>query len=315
MTQDKDFKKLVRQHAQKTGKSYSAARKDYEARVASAASEPATDAFVTDAQDPVPALLSQLRAAPFAVLVGRLPAIGLSSDYATAAAHARDLAENPKYSAESGSVTMLVTYDQLEALTKAGAARNEDVQMVRTFRNEHGTTFSKRCRHCRRWIWCGDVEREGECACGQKYRVVFDLAAAHRWSERIGRLCMDCGDKFGLTEAKHRRNPWTTVNEWQIRCQACDRKHAEKVEVAASLQRQSVIMAEATITMARRFHRGRDEALVEQAASSLDDLKAHHERVLREFASGRTDEDEQLEEAALKLQHTLEVLRAAVPPT
>jgi hypothetical protein len=219
MTSRKDFKKLVRKHAAKTGKSYTASRKDIEARAE--AQPPTTTAVTAPAEDGVAALLKQLSSLPFGVIAGRLPAIGTSADAAVASAHARDLAINPKFFAESGAAKMIVTEDQVRTLVAAGAADSATTQLIRSFHNEHGATFSARCRLCDGWLWCGEHEHEATCTCGQPYRVVFDLHRLHHWSMPQGRRCFDCGSALQLTPPQDGRNPWKFLNEWQVRCNAC----------------------------------------------------------------------------------------------
>jgi hypothetical protein len=219
MTQHKDFKKLVREHAKKTGKSYTAALRDFDnGAVDSTPHEHHVKSSLTGSA--AVELLARLQSSAFCVSVGRVPAVAGSADLATAQAHAHELAVHPKFFAESGLVEMLVTPEEMEALIAAGAARSPDIQVIRTFKND-GTTFSETCQACRRWIWCGDTERETTCACGQVYRVVFDLAPQFHWTGSAGPRCLDCGTPFRMTEASEGANPWRPLNEWQMRCHSC----------------------------------------------------------------------------------------------
>jgi hypothetical protein len=174
--------------------------------------------------DPVNELLKELRAkTAFGVLVGRVRHAG-SATLKVAIQQARHLAENPTYYASSGSVDMAVTRDQFEALVASGAAHEQDVQIIRSYRQEDAQTFSGRCDQCQRWIWCGDKEHESVCACGHRYRVVFDIAEIDRCMLRRGLCCGDCGVEMGLREWIGGRQPWRGVNEWQVQCHSCNDK-------------------------------------------------------------------------------------------
>jgi hypothetical protein len=221
MTQNKNFKKLVKQHAAKTGKSYTAALRDFVDEASAPLAEDDSGKRSLPDSSGVEALLLRLQSSSFGVLVGRVPAMAGSANLAIAQAHARDLAVHPKFFAESGLVEMIITPAELEALVATGAARSPDVQVIRSFKNDHGVTFSEDCQTCRRWIWCGDTERETTCACGQVYRVVFDLAPQYHWTKAAGPRCLDCGSPYSLTEPSEQRNPWRMLNEWQMRCHAC----------------------------------------------------------------------------------------------
>ena len=218
MTTDKDFKKLVRAHSAKTGKSYRAALDDFTRLPAEPGALPAQPA-----EDGAASAFAQLMADPFTVIAGRMPARAGSAVLAIAQARARELARHAQYFAENGIVQTLVSLEQLQTLLRAGAADGGNVQMLRSFHNDHGTTFSKSCRKCRRWIWCGETGREDKCVCGQVYRVTFDLWRGYHWTLRQGPLCMDCGTAKQLTTPAEGRNPWRTLSAWQSQCQACAR--------------------------------------------------------------------------------------------
>lgn len=153
------------------------------------------------------------------VSVRCVAAIGRSADPAIAASQSRQLAEHPLFYAESGAGEIVVSPAEMAALVTAGAAE-AGVQVLRAFRDDHHVTFSGRCSNCARWIWCGHTERETKCFCGHLYRVAFDLVPID-WSMPQGARCMDCGAVRHLTEPSEGRNPWVSVNDWQMRCAAC----------------------------------------------------------------------------------------------
>jgi hypothetical protein len=231
MTDNKNFKKLVRERMAKTDEKYTTARQHIESkqRRQSAIAGPGEVAL-----DLVPAaagqggtagnLLVQLLAAPFGVVVGRVPAQAGSADLAVARAQVAELIQNPKFYAKNGNIQTLVARSELDALIAAGAADGSVVQMLRSFRNEHGATFSERCRACNRWIWCGELEREATCVCGQIHRVTFDLADIFHWTMRQGAVCMDCGAAWALSPPAEKRNPWRFASEWQRQCHLCNQK-------------------------------------------------------------------------------------------
>ena len=227
MTQRSDLKKLVRARQAKTGESYTTALRHVRAQASTPQNETEesmNDSFApppTAIVDDVPPLLLQLRASPFAIQVGRMSAVGRSASYEVAMAQAHDRLVNPKFYAESGAVSMTISEQQLEHLVKVGAARDTEIQIIRTFHNDHGATFSDRCSACKRWIWCGREEREATCVCGQPYRVVFDLSHIHHWTQKQDWRCVDCGTRFGMTEVSEGRNPWGHLHDWQIQCKLC----------------------------------------------------------------------------------------------
>jgi len=143
-------------------------------------------------------LLGELRVtSTFGIETERVTAAP-SATPAVARKNAEDLARDPKYGANSGRVSMLITKDEMDALLEAGAPGPE-IQVIRSFKNEElSTTFSDHCSNCQRWIHLGDSEREGQCYCGKVYRVVFDQTPQD-WSMRQGMVCMDCGAENGYS--------------------------------------------------------------------------------------------------------------------
>ena len=186
MTHNKNFKKLVKDHAKKTGKAYTAALRDFANEAANTLPRKEEGSQSLPGSSVAQDLLVRLQSSPFGVSVGRVPAVAGSANLAIAQAHAHDLATHPKFFAESGLVEMIISPAELDALVAAGAARAPEVQVIRSFENNHGATFSEDCHTCRRWIWCGDTEHEATCACGQIYRVVFDLAPRYHWTRAAG---------------------------------------------------------------------------------------------------------------------------------
>jgi hypothetical protein len=173
-------------------------------------------------------LLAQLHAeSAFVVSVSRASPSG-SANLAIAEANAARMAASPMIVAESGSASMAVTPQQGHALIKCGAADAREVQMIRSFHNEHQMTFSERCNRCQRWIWCGETEVEESCFCGQRYRVVFDLAPMHRWTMDQNRRCMDCGIDAIPHPVGSGTSPWHLVNAGQSRCNLCHTKEAAR---------------------------------------------------------------------------------------
>ena len=73
-------------------------------------------------------LLAELRVpSTLGVVTGRMPAIGASATLKVATEQARRLAEHPEYYADSGSMGMLVTKAESDALLADGAA-SDDIQ-------------------------------------------------------------------------------------------------------------------------------------------------------------------------------------------
>lgn len=165
-------------------------------------------------------LLAELRVpSTFGVVTGRMPAVGASATLAVAIEQARQLAEHPAYYAASGSVDMIVTKTESDALLADGAATDE-IQIIRSFKPDRHIGFSDQCEGCRRWIYCGDSEHADVCLCGRQYRVTFDLTSAD-WTMRQGVRCMTCGTAAGMTEVREGRNPWRIVNAYQEECNRC----------------------------------------------------------------------------------------------
>ena len=124
-----------------------------------------------------------------------------------------------KYFAQSGTVHLRITKHQMEALRRKGAP-GEDVEVMRSFKNTQNVTFSENCPGCRRWIHLGGVEHEGQCFCGQNYRVLFDMTPED-WSLRQEMRCMDCGVELTTSLAGSGLNPWHAINGHQMQCAAC----------------------------------------------------------------------------------------------
>jgi hypothetical protein len=172
-------------------------------------------------------LLAELQVdVPFGVETGR---IGASTD-ANPEMPAEDLnalPRNQKYFAQSGTVQVRITRDQMEALRRTGAP-GKDVEVMRSFKNAQNVTFSEHCPGCRRWIHLGGAEHEGQCFCGQNYRVVFDMTPED-WSLRQEMRCMDCGVELAVSLAGSGLNPWHAINGHQMQCAACaDKRLAEQ---------------------------------------------------------------------------------------
>ena len=205
-------KEAIRALAEKKGISYQAAA-NFAAKNVSVA---------WDERDLIADILEHLKTTSASrVVTGRVPTVGRSANHETAYRHMKQLRDHPVYFAETGVVNMTVPEAIHRALLAAGAlASDGTVQMIRSFRNERGTTFSVRCSNCARWVFCGDgLERDGTCHCGQKHRVVFDKHPD--WSMRQGAMCMDCGAPFSMSESSEDRNPWTRRNSWQQQCNRC----------------------------------------------------------------------------------------------
>lgn len=211
------LKALIRSRRQQTGESYQAALRHIRAQ------EPGTPPE-TEGLPRIDELLRDLNVpSTFRVVVGKIPAVGVSADEAVAAELARRRVETPVYVASTGSVQRSISLDQLKALVANGAVDSRHKQMLRTMVGEGGAPldFSHRCDRCGRWINNGDREREGVCFCGHPYRVAFDLHPRHRWSLRQATRCMECGKQFGYREWVGPRQPWHPFNDGQIRCHVC----------------------------------------------------------------------------------------------
>jgi hypothetical protein len=172
---------------------------------------------------------------PFGVETGRSPA-GSSAEVPPSPDEDLDLVLNRKYFAQSGARLLTITKEQMEALRSAGAA-GKDVEVLRSFINAQHVTFSDHCRACQRWIHLASTEHEGECFCGQRYRVAFDLSPAD-WSLRRDMRCMDCGVERTMSGDGAGLNPWHPINGHQVQCDACALKRlASQTEEAAARAR------------------------------------------------------------------------------
>lgn len=174
----------------------------------------------------MPELLAELRVpSTFGVVTGRMAAVGASATLAVAIEQARRLADHPEYYAGSGSVQMLVTKAESDALLANGAA-TEGTQIIRSFKPDRHVTFSQQCEGCGRWIYCGDSEHADTCCCGRHYRVAFDLDPPD-WTMPQGMRCMTCGTANELTEVRENRNPWRIINGYQTQCNRCSIARSE----------------------------------------------------------------------------------------
>lgn len=170
-------------------------------------------------------LLAHLRpSSTFAVSVGRVRSQP-STTASVAFENARRLAAHPGYFAETGPIQMQVELHEYAMLLGAGAANEVHTQVLRSFKDGHGTTFSCRCRRCHSYIWCGNNEHEGTCACGQGYRIAFD--SPNNWELQQGWRCMDCGTEHQVREWIGPRQPWHAVNDRQILCDSCFQANSE----------------------------------------------------------------------------------------
>jgi hypothetical protein len=162
----------------------------------------------------------------FAVLAGRIPAAAGGANLALVMKQVDDLARNPKYYAKAGGVDMVVSLDERNALIAAGAIDDRKGQIIRSHRFAagepfQGLTFSDRCKNCRRWIWCGEADRESTCICGYPYRVSFDLIPDLVWGKRRYACCMDCGMESAMHPVGEGYSPWRARGAWQFQCNKC----------------------------------------------------------------------------------------------
>ena len=158
---------------------------------------------------------------PFGVETGRL-AGGTDSDPRIPAAELKARSGDQRYFAKSGTVQLRITRHQMEALRRNGAPGGE-IGVIRSFKNDQNVTFSAHCPGCQRWIHLGRAECEGQCFCGQTYRVVFDQTPEN-WSRPQEMRCMDCGVQLNVPPEGARLNPWHPINGHQMQCDACARK-------------------------------------------------------------------------------------------
>jgi hypothetical protein len=169
---------------------------------------------------------------PFGVETGRLPAATGPALEDLLPGQAGDLTRSRKYFAQSGTAQLAITRDQMTALRRGGAP-GDDIEVLRSFKNAENVTFSDHCPGCQRWIHLGGAEREGQCFCGQTYRVAFDLTPDD-WSLRRDMRCMDCGAELTMSLEGAGLNPWHPINGHQVQCDACAQKRA--AEQAATLR-------------------------------------------------------------------------------
>ena len=172
---------------------------------------------------------------PFGVETGRL-AGGTEAIPRIRAAEPKALSGDQRYFAKSGTVQLRITRHQMEALRRNGAPGGE-IGVIRSFKNDQNVTFSARCPGCQRWIHLGRAECEGQCFCGQTYRVVFDQTPEN-WSRPQEMRCMDCGVQLNVPPEGARLNPWHPINGHQMQCDACARKRL--AEQAAESPRPGV---------------------------------------------------------------------------
>lgn len=167
-------------------------------------------------------LLAELQVdVPFGIETGRLAA-GTDANPQALAADPSALSPDQKYFAQSGAVQLRITRHQMEALRRKGAPGG-DVEVMRSFKNDQNVTFSQHCPGCQRWIHLGRAEREGQCFCGQNYRVVFDQTPEN-WSRPQEMRCMDCGVELTVPLAGSHMSPWHPINGHQMQCDACAQK-------------------------------------------------------------------------------------------
>jgi type I restriction enzyme S subunit len=250
MTLNKDFKKLVRAHKAKTGKSYAGALADLMARSGTDTDPEVPAGFPLDATDLAKRLgisaqgardlllaaadpyvgpvLRQLRVdTPFGVVTRKSPVTGAGADPEAARRQAAEAARNPTWYAESGAVEQFVPEEISRKLLRYGAADGIRIQVFRAREDDPlDRTFSKQCRRCRRWIWLGDSERQAACDCGQIYRVAFDLAKVFGGTGTPGLRCLHCGK-----EQRAGSKGWKKVNDWQFRCDNCDSRGVRYFQV------------------------------------------------------------------------------------
>jgi hypothetical protein len=130
-----------------------------------------------------------------------------------------NVSSSRKYFAQSGLRQLTITKSQMDALIVAGAP-GKDVEVLRSFQNAKQLTFSNHCPACQRWIHLGSTEHEGQCFCGQSYRVVFDLSPDD-WSLLRDVRCMDCGVELTMSGVAAGPSPGHPINGHQAQCDAC----------------------------------------------------------------------------------------------
>lgn len=167
-------------------------------------------------------LLAELQVdVPFGIETGRVAA-GTDESSPTLLPEASAVLPDQKYFAQSGAMQLRITRHQMEALRRKGAP-GSDVEVMRSFKNAQNVTFSQHCPGCQRWIHLGSAEREGQCFCGQNYRVVFDQTPEN-WSRPQEMRCMDCGVALRAPLAGSHLEPWHPINGHQMQCDACAQK-------------------------------------------------------------------------------------------
>ncbi len=236
------FKDLVRARMAKTNEGWETAVRHVRAQTQAVGGQGGGGQQQPPARPPIEALMEQppgRRSADellallhttstFAVLVGRIPAAAGGANLALVMKQVDDLARNPKYYAKTGGVDMTVSLDEHNALIAAGAIDDRKGQIIRSHRFAAGEpfqrlTFSDQCKECRRWIWCGEADRESKCICGHTYRVSFDLVAELVWGKKQHQHCMDCGADFAMHPVSEGNSPWHPVSMWQLQCDNCRR--------------------------------------------------------------------------------------------
>jgi hypothetical protein len=170
----------------------------------------------------------QLLAHPFEVCTGRILLV-TSDTLRTTLEQALRSGRRPTHFAESGSLCLVVSPEQSQALLEAGAAPHAEVQMIR-FRPESGDRlYSQRCRSCPGWIHSlgGDeTDRRGICLCGQAFRITFDLPESRISEQVAGIRCATCGLSVTLTSPG--QSSWFRLNPHQMSCTICTRAFEER---------------------------------------------------------------------------------------
>jgi hypothetical protein len=244
-----NLKHRVRERMAKTGETWVTALRHVRAEAEAAPLEAATPA--ASSADRLAALLGRLGATrTFPIRVGQGPALGASANLGAAEARARRAMGNGTFYAATGAIELRVEEADHDLLVASGAADDRHVQILRSFHNDKGVAFSEPCSACDRWLFCGHEEREGNCVCGQAFRVTFDLAAVYHWSSRAGRRCMDCGAERAQGRA---------INESQMRCDDCASRDARPAPMArtarllfATVQGEQAIELRSTNSLGRQ---------------------------------------------------------------
>jgi len=217
------LKKQIRARMMKTGESHQKAQQSILARRALDLPAPS---LPVPSDRSVEELLALLQTpSTFGVLVGRVPSVASGANPVLVQKQAEDLARNPRYYAKTGGTDMLVSLEEHNRLIAVGAIDDRKGQILRSHRFVEapfeGLTFSEQCKKCRRWIWCGEENRESTCICGHPYRVSFDLIAELVWGKEQYQRCMDCGAEFAMHPVSEGYSPWRPVSMWQVQCNKC----------------------------------------------------------------------------------------------